>query len=101
MKHQQLSFEKGFRVVERAAGAEAATMTLAPGTSTGGPENTHERSDQWLFVTEGEGEAIVDGETVELRPGTLLLIEKGEAHEIKSTGSGPLCTLNLYVPPAY
>ncbi len=101
MKRQQLSFEDGFRVVERAEGSQAATMTLAPGTSTGGPENTHDASDQWLFVTEGEGEAVVEEETLRLRPGTLLLIEKGEAHEIRSTGAGPLRTLNLYVPPAY
>jgi len=38
---------------------------------------------------------------IRLRPGTLLLIEKGEAHEIANTGSLPLVTLNIYTPPAY
>jgi hypothetical protein len=28
-------------------------------------------------------------------------IERGDTHEIRSTGDGPLETLNLYVPPAY
>jgi mannose-6-phosphate isomerase-like protein (cupin superfamily) len=36
-----------------------------------------------------------------LRAGTLLLIERGERHEIRNTGRAPLRTLNVYVPPAY
>jgi oxalate decarboxylase/phosphoglucose isomerase-like protein (cupin superfamily) len=31
----------------------------------------------------------------------LLLIERGERHEITNTGRGLLRTLNVYVPPAY
>ena len=45
--------------------------------------------------------AIVEGERAELREGTLLLIQRGETHEIRNTGTGPLRTLNVYVPPAY
>jgi mannose-6-phosphate isomerase-like protein (cupin superfamily) len=37
----------------------------------------------------------------ELREGTLLLISRGDKHEIRSTGTEPLRTLNVYVPPAY
>ena len=58
-------------------------------------------ANQWLYVVAGEGVAIVTGTRVELREGTLLLIERGETHEIRNTGSEPLRTLNLYVPPAY
>jgi oxalate decarboxylase/phosphoglucose isomerase-like protein (cupin superfamily) len=36
-----------------------------------------------------------------LRAGTLLLIERGERHEIRNTGRALLRTLNWYVPPAY
>jgi hypothetical protein len=31
----------------------------------------------------------------------LLLIERGEAHEIRNTGDERLSTLNFYVPPVY
>jgi mannose-6-phosphate isomerase-like protein (cupin superfamily) len=31
----------------------------------------------------------------------LLLIERGERHEIRKNGREPLRTLNVYVPPAY
>jgi len=38
---------------------------------------------------------------VQLEPGVLMLIERGEAHQINNTGSEPLNTVSLYVPPAY
>jgi len=44
---------------------------------------------------------MVDGRRHSLRAGTLLLIERGNRHEIRNTGRGPLRTLNVYVPPAY
>jgi hypothetical protein len=30
-----------------------------------------------------------------------VLIQRGDTHGIRNTGDVPLCTLNLYVPPAY
>ncbi len=76
-------------------------MTLAAGETEGGPDNRHRGSDQWLYVAAGTGVAIVAGKRHPLRAGTLLLIERGSTHEIRNTGSRPLRTLNLYVPPAY
>jgi mannose-6-phosphate isomerase-like protein (cupin superfamily) len=49
----------------------------------------------------GTGRATVNGKNVALREGSLLLIEKGETHEIRNTGRALLKTLNLYIPPAY
>lgn len=45
--------------------------------------------------------AVVNGERQELRAGTLILIERGDTHEIRNTGTTPLRTLKVYVPPAY
>ena len=36
-----------------------------------------------------------------LREGSLILIERGDTHEIRATGESTLRTLNVYVPPAY
>jgi len=38
---------------------------------------------------------------VPLVPGTLLLIERGEKHEIRNTGRTLLKTVSIYVPPGY
>jgi mannose-6-phosphate isomerase-like protein (cupin superfamily) len=98
---RHLRFGRGLRVVLGDAHSQAARMTLAPGGTEGGPDNRHRGADQWLFVVSGEGAAIVEGERVELREGTFVLIQRGEAHEMRSTGQEPLRTLNVYVPPAY
>ena len=101
MQHKHLQFGQGFRVVLGDDHSQGAQMTLLAGATEGGPDNRHRGADQWLFVVHGEGLAIVDGKRIALRSGTLLLIERGESHEIRNTGTEPLRTLNVYVPPAY
>jgi len=81
--------------------SQAATMTLSPGQSTGGPTNAHAASDQWLYVVSGTGTATVEGERYDLHAGTLVLVEAGETHEIGNTGDEPLETINVYAPPEY
>ena len=49
----------------------------------------------------GIGTAIVEEAEHDLSPGTLLLIEGGEAHELKSGSQEPLTTVNIYAPPEY
>ena len=101
MKRATLRFGKGFRVAIGNRRSQAATMTLAPGDSEGGPGNRHRGADQWLFVESGTGVAIVNRQRISLRTGALVLIERGDRHEIRNTGRTPLRTLNIYVPPAY
>jgi mannose-6-phosphate isomerase-like protein (cupin superfamily) len=101
MKRKTLRFGKGFRVSIGNRRAQAAEMVIEPGDSEGGPDNRHRGADQWLFVLAGRGAATVNGRRVALREGTLLLIEKGDTHEIRNTGRTALETLSIYVPPAY
>jgi mannose-6-phosphate isomerase-like protein (cupin superfamily) len=101
MKQAHLRFGDGFRVSIGNRRSQAASMTLAPGDSEGGPDNRHRGADQWLFVQSGTGVAIVDRRRVKLRTGSIVLIERGDRHEIRNTGRTPLRTLNIYVPPAY
>jgi mannose-6-phosphate isomerase-like protein (cupin superfamily) len=101
MKRTTLRFGKGFRVALGNRRAQAATMTIAPGDCEGGPDNRHRGADQWLFVESGRGIAIVNGKRLTLRAGSLLLIERGDRHEIRNTGRTPLKTLSVYVPPAF
>ncbi len=76
-------------------------MVLDPGKSTGGPDNKHKNSDQWLYVVSGRGEAIINGENINLDEGDVILIEAGDTHEIKAGSDQKLETLNFYSPPAY
>lgn len=101
MKHATLRFGRGFRVVIGNRRSQVATMTLDPGDCEGGPDNRHRGADQWLFVESGRGLAIVDGRRLKLTAGALVLIERGDRHEIRNTGRTALRTLNVYLPPAY
>lgn len=102
MQRVDLSDRSGFfEVVAGTDRSQGASMILEPGQTTGGPTNRHERSDQWLYVVEGEGTAIVQGEEYALTSGDLVVIEPGEIHEIRNTGSRNLVTVNIYAPPEY
>jgi mannose-6-phosphate isomerase-like protein (cupin superfamily) len=101
MRHAVLRFGKGFRVAFGNARGQAAQMVIPPGGAEGGPTNRHRGADQYLFVVAGSGLAKVNGRSIRLRPGSLLLIERKDRHEIRNTGKAFLRTLNVYVPPAY
>ncbi len=93
--------EAGFHVLGGTQRSQAAVMVLGPGERTGGPDNRHPGSDQWLYVIGGRGHAVVGGEPVDLDPGTLLLIAADETHQVEAAGDTPLETVNIYAPPAY
>lgn len=101
MKQAKVGFKSEFQVVLGNARSQAAEMVLSPGKSEGGPSNKHRGSDQWLLILSGSGVAVVNGKSHRLSKSSLLLIEHGETHEIRNTGTTPLKTLTLYVPPAY
>jgi mannose-6-phosphate isomerase-like protein (cupin superfamily) len=101
MKRISVDYRAGFHVLIGDAQSQAASMVVAPGSCEGGPENVHNGADQWLYVESGHGEALLNGHTYPLDPGTLMLIARGDRHEIRNTGHTALKTLNIYVPPAY
>ena len=101
MQLKRLTLKSGFEVAGTVGAVQAAQMVLAPGTGTGGPLNRHAGADQWLYVVSGTGTAVIDEQPHSLNPGTLLVIERGEAHEIRADAEQPLSTVNFYSPAAY
>jgi mannose-6-phosphate isomerase-like protein (cupin superfamily) len=101
VKSKTCKLNEGFRIAFDCRGVQAAEMTIAPGDAEGGPDNRHAGADQWLYVVSGSGVALVEDRRVRLGGGTLLLIERGERHEIRNTGRGLLRTMNFYSPAAY
>jgi mannose-6-phosphate isomerase-like protein (cupin superfamily) len=101
MKRCSVDFKPGFRPLIGDAHSQAASMVIAPGAAEGGPSNRHKGADQWLYVESGHGEALINGHVYPLDPGALVLITRGDTHEIRNTGRTSLKTLNIYLPPAY
>ena len=101
MKKIHIRSTSFFSVLETTKRSQVAEMMLDPGRSTGGPNNRHENSDQWMYIISGKGKAIIDKNEVDLKTGDLLLIEADENHKITNEGKEPLKTFNIYSPPEY
>jgi mannose-6-phosphate isomerase-like protein (cupin superfamily) len=108
MKHIKTGLKRGqFDVLLSTRSLQAAKMTLRPGAvSDSEPSNEHPHSEQWLFVIDGTGEVLIGKRRSSLRRikitrNSLLLIEKGELHQIQNTGRQSLSAITFYAPPAY
>ncbi len=53
-------------------------------------EHAHDRNEELIFVYEGEGEAVVDGEAHPMRLGTTFYLAKDSRHLFRNTGKGPM-----------
>jgi mannose-6-phosphate isomerase-like protein (cupin superfamily) len=101
MKQTSVSYTEGFHVLIGDDYSQAATMVIEAGDKEGGSDNRHRGADQWLYVESGSGEARINGHSYPLRTGSLILIQRGDRHEILNTGRSSLKTLNFYIPPAF
>ena len=108
MKLVQLAKHQGkFQPVAATRQVQAAVMDLRPGGASDEElSNEHPRCEQWLYVIDGTGSATVVSKQgkrrrIKLKRGSLLIIERGERHLIRNTGSRLLSTVSFYVPPAY
>src|SRR5437868_3321429 len=102
MKHLRTGKERAkFAVLATTRSLQAAAMTLQPGSQSDSEvSNEHSRSEQWLFVVSGTATVRVGKRrgairSIKLATNSLLLIEKGELHQIENTGKTPLKTINF------
>ena len=93
--------EKWFQVLQTISKTQTATMTLAPGKSSGPKGNEHPQSDQVLLVLEGELLAEIGGEKATLRRGDVVIVPAGMAHKFTNHSESKAITFNVYAPPAY
>ena len=92
MKAKRLGFRKGFVIVLGNKRSQAATMVIPVGGNEGGANNNHRGMDQWLFVVSGKGTLRIGGNSVSLQASRLILIERGQNHEIRNVGTTDLVT---------
>lgn len=78
---------------------QVVLMTLPPGEEIG--EETHPDVDQMLLFLEGEGEAVLEGETSSVGPNRLVFVQAGVRHNFRNTGSVPLRLVTVYAPPEH
>lgn len=99
MRIVQTRGEQAFvRVLGETERSQAVEIVLQPGRSTGQTDGSY-GGDEWIFVLEGRGRAIVSGRHLVIEPGTAILVEAGEEHELENSGTEPLRTLHVLAPP--
>jgi mannose-6-phosphate isomerase-like protein (cupin superfamily) len=75
-------------------------ITLQPGEEIG--LETHVHGDQFFRVEAGTGEAILDGETLQISDGMVIIIPAGTEHNIVNTSTDqPLNMYTIYAPPQH
>ncbi len=87
------------RVLMTGAHLQVALMTIQPGREVG--EELHPHTDQILYIVDGSGDAILDGDTSKISPGRLVFVAAGTRHNFVNTGEVPLRIATVYAPPEH
>lgn len=66
----------------------AGSLLLKPGMQPHPPHQHPE--EEFMVITEGTGQIVVDGKTTKVGPGSMMYCAGGKTHGIVNTGSSPL-----------
>ncbi len=72
-------------------------MSLAAGEEIG--EETHDDTDQFFRIEEGEGEVVLDGKATKIEEDMGIVVPAGTLHNLRNTGTKPMKLYTIYAPP--
>lgn len=84
------------KVLYTAPHSQLVLMNLLPGEEIG--MEVHPQVDQFFRIEAGEAKAILNGEEVMLKNGSVLIVPAGTEHNIINTGDEALKLYTLYSP---
>lgn len=79
--------------------SQVVLMTIPPGSEIG--EEVHDHVDQVLVFVEGDGEAILNGQSSPVHANGMAFVPAGTMHNFRNTGSTPLRLYTVYAPPEH
>src|SRR3989344_6069241 len=79
--------------------SQIVAMSIPVGGDIG--EEVHPDTDQILAFVDGEGEAILAGETREVEEHDVVFVPAGTTHNFKNTGDEDLKLYTVYAPPEH
>lgn len=79
--------------------SQLVLMSIAPGEEIG--EEIHSHTDQILFLVEGEGQAILEGESSDFKKKDVVFVPAGTKHNFVNTGNEALKLYTVYSPPEH
>lgn len=77
--------------------SQLVVMSIPPGGEVG--EETHQYTEQTLFVLSGSGEGELDGKKFPIVPGDAVVVTPGTEHNFHNTGVTALKLYTVYAPP--
>jgi mannose-6-phosphate isomerase-like protein (cupin superfamily) len=86
------------RTIATGEHSQVVVMAIQPGEDIG--EETHE-GDQILLFVEGEGTAVLEGQSEPVRAGDLVFVPAGKLHNFVNAGPEPLRLVTIYAPPEH
>lgn len=88
-------------VTPETLGAQNLSMAVmdCPAGATVRPLHGHRDTEEVLFIFEGQGEALVDGEVATFKQGDAVLFPANSRHMVRNTGTTPLRTCSIFAPP--
>jgi mannose-6-phosphate isomerase-like protein (cupin superfamily) len=87
------------RVLFTTGRSQLVLMSIKPGEEIG--EETHDDVDQVLMFVEGEGEAVLAGESGPVKAGSVVVVPAGTRHNFITRGNASLKLYTIYTPPEH
>jgi quercetin dioxygenase-like cupin family protein len=81
--------------------AEDDTATISIGRFPPGFElkpHFHKTHSETVYVIEGNGQMVIDGKTIEIKPGSINFTPVNNVHSVKNTGSVDIVILQVMTP---
>ena len=79
--------------------SQLVLMSIPAGEEIG--EESHEGIDQVLVFVSGEGRAVIEGESISVRAGSVFVVPSGTLHNFIATNEQPLKLYTVYMPPEH
>ena len=98
LKDQALENENFRKVMATNKSSQVVLMSLLPNEEIG--EEVHDL-DQIIYIVQGSGKAVLDGEDNEITSGDLVNVPEGSKHNIINGPDGSMKLITVYAPPEH
>jgi len=62
------------------------------------PAHSHPNSEELIYIINGSGKVMIEGEVGDVRAGSAILFEQGKIHMLKNTGNIEMKVICLFAP---
>lgn len=86
-------------VLHTGSHSQIVAMSIPVGEDIG--EEVHAENDQILFIVDGKGETVLNGERKSFDDNDVIFVPAGTTHNIINTDDDPLQLFTVYAPPEH